>query len=416
MKGKILVIFLLLSSIVACNDRSEVPAPKPLPHLNEVLTNSVSDTSLLRGLDYEVERYMNKWELKGTSLAVVKNDSLVYAKGYGAFDYGVPMEAGNIFRLASISKLVTATGIMVLAERDSLHLEDNVFGPGGILENEPYTEVIKNPLYNKITVEHVLRHEAGFTTYSGDPMFSTLILKRSNRLDSDLDADMISRLYLRRRLGFEPGTSNSYSNYGYLLLSMIIEKVTGQDYETWIRENVLEPAGCFDFHIAYNYYEEKYPNETRYFLHDTTLVEDFHDNGKMVERCYGGSDIRTLSGAGAWVASTPELARFVSSIDGREEVPDIISSESVARMTKFVGKDNYGIGWNDISEDGIWTRTGTLAETTAIIRYYPDGECWIFVSNTGTWRGARLSRYTSKFLDECRALYSASLPSRNLFE
>ena len=66
-------------------------------------------------------------------------------------------------------------------------------------------------------------------------------------------------LVLNRRLRFAPGKSNSYSNFGYMLLTEIIERVSGEEYEDYIRKHVLEPCGCYDMHIANNYYEEKYP-------------------------------------------------------------------------------------------------------------------------------------------------------------
>ena len=85
------------------------------------------------------------------------------------------------------------------------------------------------------------------------------------------------------------------------------------------------------------------------------------------------------------------------------------------QMTFVTDSVTYALGWNDISADGIWTRTGTLAGTSALIKYYPDGECWIMVSNTGTWRGPRFTKWTSSLMRRLRERYSDSLPARNLF-
>ena len=86
--------------------------------LNEILTNDSSEFAELNGLDRKVEAYMRRWELKGASLAITRNDSLLYAKGYGWADeeMGVKMEPSHIMRMASVSKLITAAGIMVLQE------------------------------------------------------------------------------------------------------------------------------------------------------------------------------------------------------------------------------------------------------------------------------------------------------------
>ncbi len=133
-------------------------------------------------------------------------------------------------------------------------------------------------------------------------------------------------------------------------------------------------------------------------------------------RCYGGNDIRALSGAGAWVGSTVELARFVASIDARPEVKDIISRESVDLMTSGHTLDIYPLGWVECNEEGRWTRTGSFSGTCALIRLYPDGECWIMVTNTSSWRGYRFSKNIAGLFKKLRARFSGRLPKQNLFE
>ncbi len=393
---------------------------RPLRALADLtsIDNSMSDIPALEGMDAKVEAYMRQWALRGVSLSIMKDDSLVYAKGYGWADEekSVAMSPSAILRVASVSKLITATGIMVLRDRGLINLSDTVFGQRGILKDSSYNSVIRDPNYAKITVEDLLRHKGGFTSYGGDPMFSTRYLMLQNGLSIPPDAETILRLQLRRRLRFTPGTSQYYSNFGYLLLSLIIEKVSGQDYESFMQENVLRPAGCTDMHIAYNYYDQRYPNETRYYNGaDNGLVLEYNNSGNMVDRCYGGNDIRSLSGAGAWVTSTPELARFVASIDGRDEVPDIISAESVRLMTQWFDEQTYSLGWNDTKPDGEWTRTGTFSGTSALVKCYPDGECWIMVTNTSTWKGPSFTKYTAGLFHRLRESYSVALPKRDMF-
>ncbi len=387
-------------------------------NLNETLTNELSDTSDLAGLDRKIKAYMAQWNIKGASLAIMRNDSLLYAKGYGWADKekNTEMEPKHIMRVASVSKLITATGIMILQERGMLSLKDTVFGPGGILNNEEFTEAIKDRNYYKITVEDLLRHKGGFTGRAGDPMFSTRTIMLQNRLTKAPDHDELVKIILRRRLGFVPGTSQYYSNFGYLLLSMIIEKVSGESYEEFMQKNVLHPAGCRDMHIARNYYKEKYAGEVRYYLQaNDEQVPEYNNSGRMVERCYGGNDITSLSGAGAWVTSVPELARFVASIDGKPNVPDIISPESVMAMTEWFDENTYSLGWNDTKPNGEWTRTGTLSGTSALIKTYPNGECWIMVMNTSTWKGPGQTRFTAGLFKTLRDSYSDKLPSRDFF-
>jgi hypothetical protein len=146
------------------------------------------------------------------------------------------------------------------------------------------------------------------------------------------------------------------------------------------------------------------------------LVDEYDCSGKMVERCYGGNDVHALSGAGAWVASSAELARFVASIDGRDGVPDIISRESVREMTEYTVHERFSLGWNDTDPEVGWTRTGTMSGTSAYIKYYPEGDCWIFISNTSTWVGPRLPRYTNALFTELRGKWLDKMPKQNLFD
>lgn len=404
--------------IVASHRPEKAPEGPVSVDLNKTLTNEMSDTSSLARFDRDVRTFMQYWHMQGVSISIMRNDSLVYSKGYGWADKEkkVEMTPGHILRLASVSKLITATGIMKLQEEGKLTLGDKVFGPDGILCDSLFTASITDSNYYKITVEHLLRHKGGFTTRAGDPMFSTRDIIVQNRLSGPPDHETLTKIQLRRRLPFEPGTSQSYSNFGYLLLSMIIEKVTGEDYEKWIQDNILKPAGCLDMHIANNYYSEKFENESRYYVQDDdTPVPEYNNSGRTVIRCYGGNDIHALAGAGAWVASSAELARFVASIDARPEIPDVISEESVRQMTEYFDPDTYSLGWNDTKPTGEWTRTGTFSGTSALIKYFPDGECWIFISNTSTWKGPSLARYTNEMFKKSRAAYSALLPARNFF-
>ncbi len=386
-------------------------------YLNQVLTNGMSEIEEVAGIDRKVNSYMRKWHIKGASLAIMRNDSLLYAKGYGWADEAgeVGMEPSHILRMASVSKLITAAGIMVLQDRDSLSIKDTVFGPSGILNDSLFCSTIKDRNYYKITVEHLLRHQGGFYR---DPLFSSKDVMAQMRLDQPPVKEDFYRLVLRNKLRFMPGEWEKYSNFGYLLLSEIIEKVSGKPYEQFIREEVLRPAGCFDMHIGGSYYSDRRENEVRYYTHegDGKFVQEFNGSGIMVERCYGGNNIPLLSGAGAWCGSPAEIARFVASIDGRPEIGDIISPEAVAMMTEYFDKDTYSLGWNDTDPAKGWKRTGTLAGTSALVHYFPDGECWIMIMNTSTYRGPGQARYTEALFKECRELYSGKLPKRNLFE
>lgn len=383
--------------------------------LNELITNDMSQIEELEGMDRKVEAYLRKWWMKGASLAIMRNDSLLYAKGYGWADEEKEqkMEPGNILRMASVSKLITAAGIMVLHDKGMLSIKDTVFGPTGILNDTIYKFRDRN--YKKITVEHLLRHQAGFRR---DPLFSSRDVMHQLKLDHAPSAEDYIGLVMRQSLRFKPGSWQKYSNFGYLLLSRIIEEVSGMPYEKFIQKEVLQKAGCYDMHIAGIYYEDKRKNEVRYYTNEGEgkYVDEYNRSGRTVERCYGGNDITLLSGAGAWCGSPIELARFVASIDGRDEVPDIISKEAVRQMTEYMDKETYSLGWNDTNPRRGWSRTGTLSGTSALVKYFPDGECWIMITNTSTWKGPSQTKYTDELFKKLRQQYGSKLPRRDMFE
>lgn len=382
-----------------------------LPDWNRLVTNDLSD---LPALDHVLDSFMRFWSLQGVSLAVTRNDSLLYAKGYGKADSATPMTPGTTLRLASVSKLLTAIGIMRLQEQGRLTLETPVFGPYGILHE--YDDCIRDDNYYLITVEHLLRHQGGFTTGGGDVMFSTLSWMRSHGLSEPPSAPVLVREELRRRLAFVPGSWQQYSNFGYLLLSLVIEKASGMSYEEYMQQEVFAPCGCRDFRIAGNYLKDRHPGETRYYMQpDSEPVPSYDGRYAAVEKCYGGNDVTALQGAGAWVGSAVELARVVACNDGFGVVDDILLPFSVRQMTTWYDPDTFSLGWVDTKPDGEWTRTGSFSGTSALVKVFPDGECWVLLSNTSAWRGSKFTRNLDYLVKNLRRRFSASLPARDLY-
>ena len=417
MTAVLAIVFIIAAKDHGADDdtfQEELPGKE----LNKTITNEMSAVPDLEGLDKKINRYLRDWHIKGASIAITRNDSLVYAKGYGWADeeLEIPMEPGHIMRVASVSKLLTAAGIMVLQDQGKLSIKDPVFGPEGILNDEFFNELTQcDERYCDITIEDIMRHRSRF--YS-DPVFRAIQVQEYMELDQLPTKEDYFTLVLRNKLRGAPGTATKYSNFGYIVLSEVIEKASGMPYEDFMKKHVLKPAGCYDMHIGGIYYEDKRDNEVRYYTHegDGKYIEEYTDSGIMVERCYGGNNIPLLSGAGAWCGSPAEIARFVASIDGRPEVPDIITPESVKLMTGYYDKDTFSLGWNDTHPAKGWSRSGTLSGTTALVKLFPDGECWVFISNTSTWKGPRQAKYTDALFRQCRELFSDKLPCRNLFE
>ena len=426
--GCLTFIVVIISSICRCtcsscsSDKSQekdsIYEASYRKHLNDTLTNALSAQPELHAMDSIMQRYLKRWEIHGAQLAISRHDSLLYARGFGYADKDrkIPMEPSYIMRMASVSKLVTATGIMKLRDMGKIRLSDKVFGPKGILNDTFYVNSIRDKRYFDITVEQLLRHKAGFTNYAGDAIFSTRYIMQQNHLTTPPDHRTLLRIVLRRHLGYTPGTAQRYCNIGYTLLSLIIEKRTGMSYENFMQRYVLYPAGCYDFHIAGNYLKDRRPNETVYYMHSSSVpVPEFNNSGRMVVRCYGENDITTALGAGAWVASAAELCRRVASIDGDRTVPDVISPQAVKLMTQEMPDHQFSLGWNFTPRNRPWIRTGSLVGTSALVLRYPDGECWVFITNTSTWKGHKFSQDTMALFEKLRKRFGSKMPKRNMF-
>lgn len=426
--GCLTFIVVIISSICRCTcsscssyksqEKDSIYEASNRKHLNDTLTNALSAQPELHAMDSIMQRYLKRWEIHGAQLAISRHDSLLYARGFGYADKDrkIPMEPSYIMRMASVSKLVTATGIMKLRDMGKIRLSDKVFGPKGILNDTFYVNSIRDKRYFDITVEQLLRHKAGFTNYAGDAIFSTRSIMQQNRLTTPPDHRTLLRIVLRRHLGYTPGTAQRYCNIGYTLLSLIIEKRTGMSYENFMQRHVLYPAGCYDFHIAGNYLKDRRPNETVYYMHSSSVpVPEFNNSGRMVVRCYGENDITTALGAGAWVASAAELCRLVASIDGDRIVPDVISPQAVKLMTQEMPDHQFSLGWNFTPRNRPWIRTGSLVGTSALVLRYPDGECWVFITNTSTWKGHKFSQDTMALFEKLRKRFGSKMPKRNMF-
>lgn len=427
--GCLTFIVVIISSICRCTcsscssdksrEKDSIYEVNHRMHLNDTLTNAMSAQPELHAMDSIMQRYLKRWEIHGAQLAISRHDSLLYARGFGYADKDrkIPMEPSYIMRMASVSKLVTATGIMKLRDMGKIRLSDKVFGPKGILNDTFYVNSIRDKRYFDITVEQLLRHKAGFTNYAGDAIFSTRYIMQQNRLTTPPDHRTLLRIVLRRHLGYTPGTAQRYCNIGYTLLSLIIEKRTGMSYENFMQRYVLNPAGCYDFHIAGNYLKDRRKNETVYYMHSSSVpVPEFNNSGRMVVRCYGENDITTALGAGAWVASAAELCRLVASIDGDRTVPDVISPQAVKLMTQEMPDHQFSLGWNFTPRNRPWIRTGSLVGTSALVLRYPDGECWVFITNTSTWKGHKFSQDTMALFEKLRKRFGSKMPKRNMFE
>ena len=426
MRIKLLYAFLCLLLIIFTLNRNSYDGTRsvynPIPQItlpegiNHLFDNSVSELEEMAAFDRTVERFLKRWEIMGASIAIMKDGNLLYCKGFGWADkeQNVPTEVKHIFRIASISKLITATGIMKLYESGKLSLDDKVFGETGILCDSMFSN-IKDARIKQITVEHLLRHQGGYSIRAGDPLFNEVSVARQLGVQPPVSFDDMVRYAAETRLRYRPGAGNMYSNLGYVVLSKVIEKVSGMPYETFIQDSILHPIGCWDMHIGYSFYEKRYPNEVRYYEPaDTEPVELFDGSGQLVPRCYGGCDLQVLSGAGGWVASPTELMKFITAIDPEDSKPDILQAKTIAYMTE-TDKARYPIGWMQTTVSDDWKRTGSLSGSSAMLKRQHDGFTWVFITNTSSWAGSRFPSKISAMMKQALTKVK-KWSDRDLFE
>jgi CubicO group peptidase (beta-lactamase class C family) len=365
-----------------------------------LLDNQFSEFEETQVIDRQVNSFLRRWRIQGASLAITNREQLVYAKGFGIAnsETGEEVQPGHLFRIASVSKLITATAIMKLYEEGHVELDERVFGESGILNDSLYRSFRDNRVED-ITVRHLLNHTAGWSRHMGDPMFNTLTIARKLNVKPPINLDHVLEYTLSRRLNYTPGSRYSYSNLGYAILGKIVEKRSGMPYQDYVVMNLLKPLDIHDMHIGKSYYHEKYPNEVRYHSGaGKMLAYSMDGSGEKVPIYYGGNNVELLGPAGGWVASAPELIKFLTAIDGFPEQPDILSPETVEMMadSRYAGRGLFG--WRGSDRHGTWWRTGYLTGSSALMVRQKDGINWVVMMNTSTYKHSRIHRYVSRLM------------------
>lgn len=402
-KRKILLFSLLISLLSnkpGAVENANIPFEKLMPE-NIRLTNSISSGEKYAGIEKNVNSFMHKWEIAGASIAIAHEGKLIFARGFGYADTATKAETQpyNKFRIASISKLVTAAAIMKLQEEGKLSLNDRVFGIDGILNDPFYCNPLDKRAYG-ITVAHLLSHEGGWTQRYGDQMFMPVTIANNMGLKPPVDTKTIVRYALNKRLHFTPGAGKAYSNLGYGILGLIIEKASGMSYEEYCKRAILEPIGINDMTLAGNMQSQRAPFEVTYYQPtDIVLKPSIYGTGELVVPTYGGNDIEALGGAGAWLATAPDLMRLLLAIDGLSTRKDILTDQSI----KFMTDNNNGfapIGWKNTVNNGTWSRTGSFPGTAGMMKRQSDGLAWVVLLNTSTWNGPEIYSYINNMMNK----------------
>jgi len=398
---KKILLITVLALIVSYNpgavEKNNNVAGKLVP-ANLRISNDLTDGRDFAAAEKSVRSFMRKWSITGASVAVAKDGKLIYARGFGYADTISKEEVQpyHKFRVASISKLVTAVAVLRLVEEEKLSLKDRVFGPDGIL-NDPYFGDPKDKRVYGITVTHLLSHQAGWSPRYGDQMFMPLVIADYMGMKPPVDAKAIVRFALDKRLHFTPGTGRAYSNLGYSILGLVIEKVTGMTYEEYCRKEIFEPAGIYDMVPGRNLPAAKAPYEVTYYTPSDVLPKpSIYGTGEMVSPIYGGNDIEALGGAGSWLGTAPDLLRFLLAVDGLGTRKDILSPESIRLMTDNANRV-APIGWKS-TMNGTWWRTGSFPGSAGMMKRQADGISWVVLLNSSAWNGPEIHSYVNSMM------------------
>jgi hypothetical protein len=220
-----------------------------------------------------------------------------------------------------------------------------------------------------------------------------------------------------QELDFTPGTQFHYSNLGYSILGTVIEEITGQEYETYVRDSILAPLDIVDMYCGKNLLVDKLPNEVNYYDYATaSYVPSVYDNPLMVPRPYGGFNIEGLDAAGGWVGSAEDLCKILCAVDRFTTVPDMLLPATIDTMISpsFVS-DYYALGWNvSPVHDNYW-HTGSLPGTTTEIVRANNQLNWAILLNT------RPLNTTNLVVDVDQLVWTVLptldlIPSLNLFD
>ncbi|KAI1725277.1 beta-lactamase domain-containing protein [Ditylenchus destructor] len=311
--------------------------------------------SQLRFLVKRVERFMRELDIPGLSVAISRQEQLKFAAGFGYSNIRrrEVVTPYHQFRVGSVSKPITAAAIMLLVERGKLGLDQRVFGShDSIFGNEfardrPYGKFITN-----ITIRNLLEHTSGgWNNVDSDPAW----------LEPELTTPQLIELVLERQpLIARPGQAWIYSNFGYQLLGYIIERLSGQTYEQFVKSNIWDKVGVAETQVARPTLSEKSRREVLYYM----------SGNKLGFNPYEMLPPERTGPWGGWIASPIELLKLMAHVDGFHRKPDILSERSLREwiVPTAVSNETYGLGWSlNIMGFNGWQHDGRMPGSAAML-------------------------------------------------
>lgn len=301
-----------------------------LPTVRASAAQSAWTTSRSDAIGKLIADEVAKAAVPGASIAVVANGKLVWARGFGFADleHRAPATPQTVFRIASISKPLTATAAMQLVERGTFALDAPVqqYVPTFPLKQWP------------ISIRNLLQHTAGIRHYRPDEDVNR------RRYTSVTEA---CKQFQDDQLLFEPGTNFRYTSLGFVLLGAAIEAAAGVPYAEYVRSNILEPAG-----MTATRPDDPDPviaNRARGYRRDAA--------GNTVNAVW--VDQSNKLPAGGWLSTVEDLARFAIAIEENRLVRPDTRAAMWERVRTSDGREmDYAKGWMARYEDGALAGVG----------------------------------------------------------
>ena len=285
------------------------------------------------------------------TILVARDGKPIVSKGYGManIELNVPNSPQNVFRLGSVTKQFSAIAIMMLQERGKLNVSD------------PICKYLTDcsDAWKPITIKNLLTHTSGITNYTGFPDFARTTVLPTNT------AEMIERLK-KEPLEFVPGEKFAYSNSGYYLLGVIIEKASGKSYPDFLQENIFTLLGMK---------QTGYDDPLRIIMNRAAGYQK--QGGKIINSSY--MDMTVPYAAGGLYSTTGDMLLW----DQALYTVKLVSQKSLDEIfTPF--KSGYGYGWTigkKFDHKSIAHGGGIYGFATEISRFPDDHVTIIVLSN-----------------------------------
>jgi D-alanyl-D-alanine carboxypeptidase len=309
--------------------------------------------SLGEALDALASSEQRAREVAGVSVAVVWHEAPVLVRGYGLADVpgNLPMRADHVFRIGSITKSFTAAAILKLEAQGRLGLDDPL-----VRHLPDYTAS------SAITLRHLLTHTSGIADYVDVSGFGT------RQAEAKTPAELVAA-FAGLPLEFAPGSQWSYSNSGYFLLGLVIEKITGRTYADFLQAEITGPAGLRDTRYCPD--EQDYPRAALGYK---------NDHGRLVPA--DAAMMKLPFSAGALCSTASDLVQWLAALSHGK----IGSPGSFARMSQPVvltsGKTYpYGLGLapRELEGHARVGHHGTINGFGCTLHYYPNDDLYLAV-------------------------------------